>query len=90
MLIILRQDQPINLVGAFERPIRAERGESGYVEPSAAALAGKANETAKWVDPPLLSLAINDFMRDVNGVQIAGSFDDMLSRLENEVEALLS
>ena len=90
MLLVLRPDQPINLVGAFERPVRAERGESGYIEPSATALALKANEAAKWVDSPLLSLAINNLMRDVNGVQIAESFDDMLSRIESEVGAALS
>ncbi|MGB4837190.1 MAG: type I-E CRISPR-associated protein Cas7/Cse4/CasC [Nostocoides sp.] len=57
ILVVIRDDQPVNLVGAFEEPIRAVNG-SGYVQPSLRALAETyRDETARWGDTPRLVVA---------------------------------
>ncbi|MCL2121651.1 MAG: type I-E CRISPR-associated protein Cas7/Cse4/CasC [Clostridiales bacterium] len=86
--VVLRPDQPFNLVGAFERPVR--QSETGYVEPSAAALVKQANNAGKWVAQPLLSLAVSALMSGITGVSIVDSLDAILIRLENEIKGALS
>ena len=55
--VTVRKDQPINLVGAFEKPVRA--GNSGYVDGSIRALVTYAQETyADFASAPVLSLAV--------------------------------
>ena len=57
ILVVIRDDQPVNLVGAFEEQIRAVNG-SGYVQPSLRALAETyRDETARWGDTPRLVVA---------------------------------
>lgn len=46
--VTLRDDQPINLVGAFERPVRTST--EGYVDESIKALSKYANKTYKMYD----------------------------------------
>lgn len=49
--VTIRGDQPVNLAGAFERPIRSFSG--GYEEPSEEALAGYAQKTyGTFVEAP--------------------------------------
>ena len=53
----VRKDQPINLAGAFEKPVRA--GNSGYVDGSIRALVAYAQETyADFASAPVLSLTV--------------------------------
>ena len=87
--VVLRPDQPLNLVGAFERPVRAN-DEKGYVEPSAKRLVKQANDAEKWIVKPLVSLAVSDLMSGINGVKTMDTLDDMLSHLEIEVKDALS
>ncbi|NLD52371.1 MAG: type I-E CRISPR-associated protein Cas7/Cse4/CasC [Clostridiales bacterium] len=55
VMVTLRTDQPINLVGAFEKPVSA--GEDGYVDASAARLAAHAMNTYRdFAGEPSLSL----------------------------------
>ena len=88
MLIVLRPDQPLNLVGAFEHPVKAS--EKGYIETSAIELAKKANEAGMWVSQPILSLCANELLSGVNGVEVASTLTELLARLENEVRVVLS
>ena len=88
IFIALRSDQPLNLVGAFECPIKITG--NGYVEPSALALVKKANEAADWIDRPVISLAVGELMRGISGIEITKTFTEMLSRLEDEVRSALS
>lgn len=54
--ITVRNDQPVNLAGAFEKPIRA--GTDGYLSASEKALAAYAEKTyAMFVPSPTLSFA---------------------------------
>ena len=67
VLIVARDDQPVNLVGAFEKPVTAGRDQAqGYVEASAAALVQQAQRlNSEWLGEPLLTLTIGDLLRDL-------------------------
>lgn len=55
--VTVRKDQPINLAGAFEKPVRA--GNNGYVDGSIRALVAYAQETyADFASAPVLSLTV--------------------------------
>lgn len=56
VLVVLRQDQPVNLVSAFERPVRA--GQDGFMAASQRALAVVfTEESTRWGDTPRLVAA---------------------------------
>lgn len=64
VLVTLRQDQPVNLVGAFEKPVPAS--EEGYVGPSAQRLVRHAANVYKnFAGEPALSLTIGDLLREL-------------------------
>jgi len=87
MYVAIRGDQPLNLVGAFEHPIKAS--ENGYVEASARALVKKANESIVWASKPLVSLAVSEMMSGIEGVLIMDSLSELLSRMESEIRAIV-
>ena len=59
--VTVRRDQPVNLAGAFEKPVRA--GSEGFVENSVRALADYARETyADFAAQPALALAVGKGM----------------------------
>ncbi|HRW18493.1 MAG TPA: type I-E CRISPR-associated protein Cas7/Cse4/CasC [Dermatophilaceae bacterium] len=51
VVVMLREDQPVNLVGAFEQAVRAN-GAGGRVEESAKRLAAQAQAVRAFVDEP--------------------------------------
>ena len=62
--VTVRRDQPVNLVGAFEKPIHA--GKDGYVEKSIERLVRYAQETYDdYYGKPELSLVIGGGMEDL-------------------------
>ncbi len=67
VLIAVRDDQPVNLVGAFEKPVTAGRDQAqGYVEASASALVRHAQRlNSEWLREPLFTLAIGDLLKDL-------------------------
>lgn len=75
--ITLRSDQPINLVGAFEKPIS---GTDGYLEKSKAALIKYAEDLYKKYDcPPVKSWSLDDM-----------SITKILEELQSAVKEMLS
>ncbi|MDO5112101.1 MAG: type I-E CRISPR-associated protein Cas7/Cse4/CasC [Clostridia bacterium] len=85
VMVTLRTDQPVNLAGAFERPVPA--GENGYVEGSAKRLILHAkNVYADFTQEPELTL--------VTGAALAGlaepcSFTELLEKLGAELDKRL-
>lgn len=80
--VTLREDQPINLAGAFERPVAA--GDKGYVEASESALiryAGRVYED--YAAAPMKAWTVGgecgDFARKVN-------LAELLKEIERETE----
>ena len=55
VVVVVRDDQPVNLVSAFERPVRPKRSEGGYAAASLVALASAAAEVGeRWGGEPRL------------------------------------
>lgn len=82
LLICLRGDRPINLVTAFERPIRSSQG---YVMESVKQLKNEYESVLQWVDEPLcsFSLGMNDF------VDSCVNLNQLLEKLEEPLNTFL-
>ena len=76
--VTVRRDQPVNMAGAFEKPVRA--GAQGYVANSVQALADYAAETYRdFVAAPVLSLTVG---KGLEALATPGSVDALLDGLE--------
>lgn len=83
VLISLRNDQPINLVGAFENPVKA--GDGGYVKESVRKLIEHNNNIhSSFANPSILTLGVG-----VNlGEQEAQNFESALEQIVMEITEL--
>jgi CRISPR system Cascade subunit CasC len=85
IMVTLRTDQPINLVGAFERPVQSgKNSDEGYVLASAKVFvehAGKVYDN--WLGKPELSLVTGELLSGLGELQ---TFNDLLSTLEREIK----
>ena len=88
LYLVLRPDQPLNLVGAFERPILMS--DDGFVEASAKALVKQANSAGAWVDQPIVSLTVGGLLDSIVGVEPMSTLSELLQRTEVEVKEALS
>ena len=80
--VTVRRDQPVNLVGAFEKPIRSR---DGYVAASETALAKYAEETYdRFVDKPALAFCVSRHGENWADAENLGR-DQLLERVENAV-----
>lgn len=80
--VTVRRDQPINMAGAFEKPVRA--GAQGYVANSVQALADYAVETYRdFAAAPVLSLTVG---KGLEALATPGSVDALLDGLEAWME----
>jgi CRISPR system Cascade subunit CasC len=88
VLVTLRTDQPVNLVGAFEKPIQAGRqNDNGYVEGSANALIKHAQSLyGNWLDEPKLTLVTGELLSNLGETL---PLKDLLRRLSNELDSQL-
>jgi len=84
IMVTLRKDQPINLVGAFERPVQAgKNNEDGYVDASAKAFIEHARKTYdNWLGKPDVSIVTGELLSELGENQ---PFNDLLVTLEREV-----
>lgn len=84
--VVVRADQPVNLAGAFEKPVRPHG--QGYYEPSAQALAKHVSgEAARWGDAPLLALAS---YQPADGVTEALGESVPFAQLVEQVQAFIT
>ena len=84
--VTLREDQPVNLCGAFERAV--PRSAQGYAEPSKAALVQYAQQVyASFVEAPAQSFAVGGGLEALAPAQTAKA---MLDALEKAVRDALS
>ena len=88
VLVTLRSDQPINLVGAFEKPVNAGRNnDEGYVHASAKALVQHTKKVYNdWLGEPELSLVTGSLLSELGEVH---PFKSLLDKLENEIKLCL-
>lgn len=79
--VTLREDQPINLVGAFEKPIYA--GTEGYLGKSETALVDHAKDIyQKYAAEPKKAWIVGD---SEEGFAEKVNFKELLEKLENEI-----
>ena len=82
VLVTVRRDQSVNLVGAFERPVYA--GENGYVEPAAKRMCEYAKEVyADFAGEPEASFATG---RALGTLAEPCSFTELLNKLGAKLE----
>ncbi len=82
LLVTLREDTSVNLVGAFEKPIRPTNGE-GYVDASIARLVSHANAMYQsFVGVPTKTYVVGKGLEDVSEPM---SMQAMLEDLQKEV-----
>lgn len=87
LMINIRQDRPVNLVTAFENPVKAK---GGNVEPSIIRLLEEEKNAEKFVKRPLKSLLIIDDNINVpDWAEEEGSVSELLDRFGEAVEELL-
>ena len=81
VLVILRTDQPVNLVGAFEKPVSAS--DEGYVAVSARQLVAHAKSVYQsFAGEPELSLVVGEPLSELGDVQ---PLKELLDTLEGEL-----
>lgn len=87
IMVTIRTDQPINLVGAYERAIMAK--EEGYVTESAKRLARHAKAVyADFAGEPHLAWVIGSPLATTGFGEVL-TLDSLLPRLEKEIDVLL-
>ena len=80
VVVMLRDDQPVNLCGAFEKPVAAREDEGyGYVEASKKALCDYAKQVQSYVSAPAKTLKVGP----------DGTLAEVLAKLEAEVRERL-
>lgn len=84
--VTVRRDQPVNMAGAFEKPVQA--GKNGYVEESVRRLVHYAKETYEdYYAAPEMAMVIGSGM-DALGEKV--SLSAMLDKLEEHLTEALS
>lgn len=79
--VTLRRDQPMNLVGAFEKPIQTKEG--GYAQPSVEALVSHAKALyADYLGEPEKAMAVGTGMESLCE---RGTFSNLLDQVEQIV-----
>lgn len=83
VMVTLRTDQPVNLVGAYEKPVTT--GEGGYMEASALKLKNYAETVyQEFAGAPALTLSSGKVLGDV-GLHLA--FPQLLAKLTETLES---
>lgn len=82
LVIVGRTDRPVNLVSAFEIPIKSDEG---YVDKSIINLQEEFNKTQQFVENPkfVLTIGVNNFGSCQN------SLNELLSKFEEEMNNIL-
>ena len=80
VMVSIRDDRPVNLVSAYEDPIKSN---DGYVEKSTRALVNEYQKVQKIVNKPLKTfvLDINDFNISANEIENENSLNDLIENL---------
>ncbi len=84
VLVTLRTDTPVNLVSAFEQPIKSK---SGYVAPSVTALEKEYQDAQQFVAAPLATLVLSKLTSHV-GTQVA-DLQTLLAQVEDQLKQVV-
>lgn len=87
LMINLREDRPVSLVSAFEKPIRAK---GGYVGESIKKMSEECNKVEKFVKKPLLTVTLTlEDMENLYGDLQANTLEEVLQILDDKLSAVL-
>lgn len=88
LLITLRKDRPVNLVHAFEKPVKSS---NGYVEDSIKAMIEEAKNVQKMVEQPLANLYLTTTTVHLEDeTSESGSLTALMESLEKELSTNLA
>ncbi|MDD7319017.1 MAG: type I-E CRISPR-associated protein Cas7/Cse4/CasC [Prevotellaceae bacterium] len=85
VMVTLRKDRPINLISAFEEPVRSS---NGYTKASIEKLIKESKKIEKFVEEPALQLFVA--FDDVEGLDISGREEENLDALNEELGKYLN
>jgi CRISPR system Cascade subunit CasC len=83
VMIVVRQDQPVSLVGAFESPVIPDKVSGGYNEASAKRMIEYEESTRDFVDAPVKTILVG------KGLDVLGAAEDIrtaMSELREYIE----
>ena len=82
VMVVLRKDTPVNLVSAFETPVKSREG---YVQKSIEQLEKEYENAGKWVASPIATLVLaNDNLEVKTGNQV-DDIDNLLEDISTEI-----
>lgn len=84
LIVTLRSDRPINLVTAFEKPVKSN---DGYIEKSIEKLTEEFEKTEKFVEKPIENIFVS-FDKNVKLEEIAEKQENLTQLLNNMGEYL--
>ena len=84
-MVTLRKDRPINLISAFEEPVRSS---NGYTKASIEKLIKESKKIEKFVEEPALQLFIA--FDDVEGLGLSAREEENLDALNEELGKYLN
>ena len=85
VMVTLRKDRPINLISAFEEPVRSS---NGYTKASIEKLIKESKKIEKFVEEPALQLFIA--FDDVEGLDISAREEENLDALNEDLGKYLN
>ncbi|GFZ26133.1 type I-E CRISPR-associated protein Cas7/Cse4/CasC [Lactobacillus corticis] len=85
VMATIRTDTPVNLVSAFEDPVK---GKNGYVAESIEKLENEYNETMKFVDQPVKTVVLTT--KDSKMSDLAENLTDLINQTAGAVEETLN
>lgn len=81
VLVTLRTDTPVNLVSAFEKPIKSREG---YVEESVQKLEEEYQSTLQFIEQPKLTVALSKFnTKQADDINVASNLNDLLAQVSD-------
>lgn len=87
VLITIRSDRPVNLVSAFEEPVKSNKG---YVQKSSEKLFKELKNVEKFVKTPEMVLYVTDQnLEDLDSGQECASLKDLLDTFNDKMNALV-
>lgn len=80
VIISLRDDQPVNLVGAFEDPVKG--GEGGYINESVKKLVDQQNIITEFANKPVWTIGCG---KALEAYMPISNLEDSLKMLEQKI-----
>lgn len=81
VMVSLRTDTPVNLVSAFEEPIKSREG---YVEKSVQKLEEEYQSTLQFIEKPELTVSLSRFdAKHADDIKVASNLNDLLNQVSD-------